>query len=233
MNIWIKRLLPIGVIVLMMMIVFATGWYKALSFDALRLKHQALTHFVQLHPYSTPLIFIAVYILATALSVPGGIFLSLIGGFLFLQPWSTLYVVIGATTGAMCIFLAARTALGDAIFKKAGSRLDKMKEGFKENAASYLLFLRFVPLFPFWLVNLAAAFFHVKLTTFLWTTAVGILPGVFVFTQAGRGLGAIFETNEPFSVKAVFNIQVVIALVALGIFSLVPILIKKWKKHDR
>jgi uncharacterized membrane protein YdjX (TVP38/TMEM64 family) len=138
-------------------------------------------------------------------------------------------VLIGATIGATLLFLAARTALGESLRKKAGPLLTKMEKGFKENAVSYLLFLRFVPLFPFWLVNLAPAFFNVPLRTFVWTTAVGILPGAFVFTQAGAGLNAIFENEGVFSVHTILNTQLKIALVCLGIFALIPVAIKKYR----
>ena len=97
-----------------------------------------------------------------------------------------------------------------------------------------MLFLRFVPLFPFWIVNIAPAFFGVRLRTFVWTTLVGIAPGSFVFTLAGAGLETIFDTNQPFSISAIFNTQMKIALSLLGVFALVPILIKKIKKsRDR
>ena len=166
-----------------------------------------------------------------ALSLPGGAILSLFGGFLFPQPFSTIYVVIGATIGAALIFLAARSALGEILYKKAGNIFNKMEKGFQENAISYLFFLRLVPIFPFWIVNLAAAFFRVSFWTYLWTTFLGIAPGSFVFTQAGAGLSAIFETGQTFSLSTIFNMQIRIALIALGIFALIPILIKKFKKR--
>jgi len=231
----VKRFLPLTVIIVLMAILYFSGFYKALSFETLRYHHFELTEYVNNYPVMTPFMFTGAYAAATALSIPGGIFLSIIGGYLFDQPWCTLYVVVGATAGATLLFLAAKTALGDALRKKAGPRLQKMEAGFQKNAASYLLFLRFVPLFPFWLVNLAPAFFGVRLRTYIWTTFVGIIPGAFVFTQAGRGFNAVFETAEEFSLASVFNLQVKIALICLGLFALIPIVIKKWreKKNDR
>ena len=169
---------------------------------------------------------------STALSVPGAVFLTLLGGYLFPQPFSTIYVVFSATCGATLIFLAARTALKEILKKKAGPFLQKMEKGFQENAVSYLLFLRFVPLFPFWLVNIAPAFFRVSLITFVWTTLVGIFPGSLVFTLAGGGLEKILENNETFSITTIFNTQIKIALVLLGIIALVPIIWKKFKKNN-
>ncbi|MCH9625111.1 MAG: Soluble pyridine nucleotide transhydrogenase [Chlamydiales bacterium] len=227
---WIawKRWLPLFIIVLFMVIAYATGVHKYFTFQMLQEKHGEIKAFVSAHPVITPFLYILIYFVSTGLSLPGGALLSLIGGFLFPIPWSTLYVLIGATLGASAIFLAARTAFGEFLREKAGPFLRKMEKGFQKNAWSYLLFLRFVPLFPFWLVNIAPAIFNINFITFVWTTFVGIIPGAYVFTQTGAGLGAIFETGETISLGNIFNVQLRIAMVALGIFSLAPIFIKKW-----
>lgn len=107
-----------------------------------------------------------------------------------------------------------------------------MKRGFDQNPATYLLFLRLVPLFPFWLVNLAPAFFNVRTSTYIWTTCVGIIPGAFVYTQTGKGLGAIFDSGKSFSFETIFNLELKIALVVIALFLLLPIFIKK-VRHDR
>jgi uncharacterized membrane protein YdjX (TVP38/TMEM64 family) len=231
MNQRLKRFLPLSLILLGMAAVYFSGLYHYLSFNTLRTYHDTLKLFILAHPIAVPLLFILTYILLTALSVPGAVFLTLLGGYLFPQPLSTIYVVFSATCGAALIFLAARTALGDALKQKAGPFLQKMEKGFNENAASYMLFLRFVPLFPFWAVNLAPAFFGVPLRTFLWTTLIGITPGSFVFTLAGSGLEKIFETGQAFSLSALFNTELKIALSLLGVLALVPILIKKFRKR--
>lgn len=225
-----KKLIPLVLIAILMIIAYFSGVRDYFTYEQLKTHHNALKTYVAHYPLSTPLAFICVYIISTALSLPGGAFLSLIGGFLFLQPWSTLYVIIGATIGATLLFLTAKSALGELLFRKAGPALKKLEAGFRKNDASYLLFLRFIPLFPFWLVNLAAAFFRVSLPVYLLTTAIGIAPGSFVFTQAGRGLSAILETNQSFSLSTLFNFHVRIALIALAIFSLIPILVKKITK---
>jgi uncharacterized membrane protein YdjX (TVP38/TMEM64 family) len=227
----IKRFLPLCVILLGMAVIYFSGLYRYLSFDCLKFYHHNLKAYLPTHPVAVPILYILTYIVLTALSVPGAIFLTLLGGYLFPQPLSTIYVIFSATCGATLIFLAASTALADFLKEKAGPFLKKMEQGFQENAASYLLFLRFVPLFPFWIVNIAPAFFGVKLKTFVWTTVVGIAPGSFVFTLAGGGLEKIFESDQVLSIHAIFNIQLKIALTLLGILALVPILIKKIKQH--
>ncbi len=226
------KYLPVFIIFLGMAAIYFSGVYHYLSLDYLRMYHKSLKTFVEMHPIAIPIAFCLVYIISTALSVPGAVFLTLLSGYLFPQPFSTIYVVFSATCGATLIFLAARTALKEILKKKAGPFLQKMEKGFQENAVSYLLFLRFVPLFPFWLVNIAPAFFEVSLITFVWTTLVGIFPGSLVFTLAGEGLEKILENNETFSISTIFNTQIKIALVLLGITALVPIILKKFKKND-
>jgi pyruvate/2-oxoglutarate dehydrogenase complex dihydrolipoamide dehydrogenase (E3) component/uncharacterized membrane protein YdjX (TVP38/TMEM64 family) len=223
-----KRFIPLFLIIFLMIIAYSFGVHKYLSFETLQKRNLEIKHFVAEHPVLTPLLYMVIYTVAVALSLPGGAILSLAGGFLFPVPWSTLYVLAGATLGATVIFLAAKTFFGELLRKKAGPQLKKMEKGFQENAWSYLLFLRFVPLFPFWLVNIAPAFFNVRLVTYVWTTFVGIIPGAYVFTQAGTGLSAIFEKGESFSLDAVFNRQIRLALIAIALFALIPIAFKKF-----
>jgi len=228
-----KRFIPLLIIVVLMIVAYSLGVHKYLTFDVLQKNHQAIKGFVAGHPILTPVVFTLFYAIATSLSLPGGAILSLIGGFLFPVPWSTLYVLIGATLGASGIFLAAKTAFGEMLRKKAGPFVKKMETGFQKNAWSYLLFLRFVPLFPFWLVNIAPALFNVRFVTYVWTTFVGIIPGAYVYTQTGAGLGAIFEEGGSLSLDTIFNWQLRIALIALALFSLIPIVIKKWFARRR
>lgn len=225
-----KRFIPLLIIIFLMGVFYLSGWHTTLSYENLKSHRVNLQSLVHIHPLLAPIIYIAVYTISTALSIPGAIFLSILGGFLFPQPFSTIYVVIGATLGAILIFLAANTAFGAIMQKRAGPFLQNMQKGFQANAASYLLFLRLVPLFPFWLVNLAPAFFNVTLFTFTWTTLCGITPGAFVFTQAGVGLGAILDAGKTVSIDTIFNREIKIALIALGIFALIPSFIKRFRK---
>ena len=227
----IKKFIPLIIILGLMGLAYFTGLGEYLSFESLKEHRSRLKDLVNEYPSTAPILYMIVYAISTALSIPGGLFLSIFGGFLFPQPYSTIYVVTGATIGAICIFLAASTALGGVMREKAGGMLDKMRAGFQENGWSYLLFLRLVPIFPFWLVNIAPAFFGVSLQTFAWTTFVGIIPGAFVFTQAGTGLGAILDAGNELSIDAIFNNDIKIALVALGIFALLPVVIKKFRKN--
>lgn len=204
-----------------------------ISLEKMAENREQLEIFVAEKPLSAALLFIAVYIVAVSFSLPGSIFLTLLSGFIFPQPWATLYVVIGATVGATFVFFIAKSAVAEIFVKKAGPKLQAMKKGFSKNAANYLLFLRLVPLFPFWLVNLAPAVFQVPLSTFIWTTFIGIIPGAFAFSQAGTGLHSVFAHDQPLSLSSLINKEVKIALTALGILALLPIFLKKiWKNND-
>lgn len=191
---------------------------------------------VELHEVLAPFIFICIYSAAISLSLPVGATLSVIAGFLFSQPYCTIYVVFGATLGASFLFFLAKTTymrhmkqmLGE---KERSAFKQQVIRHFEEDATSYLLFLRLVPIFPFWLVNLVPAFFKISFFTFFWTTLIGIIPASFVYTQAGVGLGAILDAGNTLNPQAVFNGQVKIALAALGIFALLPVIIKKFTNY--
>jgi uncharacterized membrane protein YdjX (TVP38/TMEM64 family) len=142
-------------------------------------------------------------------------------------------VVIGATCGATALFLAARTALGDYLRARAGSTIKRMEEGFRQNALSYLLVLRLIPLFPFFLVNLVPAFLGVSLPVYVVGTFFGIIPGTFVFALIGAGLGSVFDSMQEFSLQGALTPQVIVALVGLAILSLIPVAYKYWKSRNQ
>lgn len=223
-----KRLLPLAVLAAAALGIFSTGLHEYLSFDALREHRETLLAFVGDNGALAPLGFILIYAIATAISVPGGVVLTIAGGFLFGTWLGGFYVVIGATIGATLIFLIAKTSLGDVLKSKAGPRLQRMEEGFRENALSYLLFLRLIPLFPFWLVNLVPAFLGVGLTTFVIGTFFGIIPGSLVFASVGNGLGAVFDEGGTPDLGIIFKPSVLGPIIALAVLSLIPIAYKRF-----
>jgi uncharacterized membrane protein YdjX (TVP38/TMEM64 family) len=125
------------------------------------------------------------------------------------------------------VFLAARTALGDFLRAKAGSGLRRMEDGFRQNAFSYLLVLRLVPIFPFWLVNLVPAFCGVSLRTYALATLIGIVPGSFVFSSVGNGLGALLDRGETPDLMIVFQWEILLPILGLALLALLPILVRK------
>lgn len=224
-----RRLLPLAVLALAIALVFATGLHRYLSFDALRQNREVLEDLVARRHALAALGYVALYAAAVALSVPGAAVLTVAGGFLFGALEGTVLVVIGATTGATLLYLAAKTALGDALRARAGGLVHKLEAGFRENALSYLLVLRLVPLFPFWLVNLAAAILGVPPATYVLGTFVGIIPGSYVFASVGAGLGSVFDQGGEPSLKGALTPQVLVALVGLALLSLVPVAYKRLK----
>jgi uncharacterized membrane protein YdjX (TVP38/TMEM64 family) len=162
-----------------------------------------------------------------ALSIPGATILTLTAGFLF-GFFGIIYVNIGATIGAILAFLVARYLIGDWIQKRYGERFASFNREIAENGYNYLLTLRFIPLFPFFLVNIFAGITRVPLITYAWTTMVGIVPASFVYIYTGRQLGSIDHPGD------ILSWQIMLALVLLGLLVLSPVLIKKvMKKKNR
>jgi uncharacterized membrane protein YdjX (TVP38/TMEM64 family) len=225
----IKRLLPLFILLVAIGAFFALGLHRYLSFETLRQHRELLLAFVEQHAFLAPLVFIAVYAAVVALSVPGGAILTIAGGFMFGIIPATLYVVVGATVGATIVFLIARTALGDTLRAKAGPRIRRMEEGFRENALSYLLVLRLIPIFPFWLVNIVPAFLGVAVGTYVLGTFIGIIPGTFVYASVGNGLGAVFDAGQTPDLGIIFKPAILLPIIGLAVLALLPIAYRKLK----
>lgn len=221
------RLLPVVVLALAAAAFFATGLHRYLTFEALRAHRVELLAWVDAHASLAALVFIAVYAAGIVLLPPSGTLMTVTGGFVFGAAAGTGLVVIGATAGATALFLVARFALGDWLRGRAGAGIQRMRAGFRENELSYMLVLRLVPLFPFWLVNLAPAFLGVRLRTFVIGTVFGIIPGTAVFAVFGAGLGGILDANQDLSLAGVLTPEIVGALVGLALLALAPVVYKK------
>ncbi len=209
---------------------FALGGDQWLSFESLRQHRLALLMLVDAHPVLARAGYVALYVLVVALSLPGGAVMTLTGGFLYGAVEGALLAVAGATLGATALFLAARTSLGEMLAAKAGPAMTRMREGFRGHAMSYMLALRLIPLFPFFLVNLVPALLGVPLRVYLVATFFGIMPGALVYALAGAGLGGVFDRGETFSMASVMTPQMLGALVGMGVLALLPVL---WKRVKR
>lgn len=217
-----------------------------LSLEELVRHRAAIDAFVTAHDIVAVLLFVAVYVVAVALSVPGATFLTISGGFLFGLVPGAVAAVTGATIGATIIFLVARTALGEPLLKRAGPRAARLAASFRDDAFSYLLFLRLVPAFPFFLVNLVPAFAGVGLVPFIVATAIGVIPGSVVFSLAGTGLDSVIAAQKTaydaclangapdcqliFDAKDVLTPQLIGALVGLGLLALVPVVVRRVRR---
>lgn len=225
----LRRVAPLGLLLAVVGAFFALGLHRTLSFEALREHYGALTAFVEQRAIVAALLFVAVYAGSTAASLPGGLVLTVAGGLLFGTWAGTGLTVIGAKAGATLLFLIARSALGESLRARAGGAIERLAEGFREGAFSYLLVLSLVPLFPFFVVNLAPAFLGVSLRTFVLATFVGIVPGTFVFSSVGAGLGSVFSQGGEFSPSGVLTPQIITALVGLALLSLVPVAYRRFR----
>ena len=224
----LRRLLPAAVLLAGLLAFFALGGHRYVGFEALEAHREALLALVAAHGAAAVLAFIALYAVMVSFSVPGALVMTVAGGFLFGTLGGAACSIAGATLGAIAVFLAARTALGGLLRDRAGPSLARMRAGFQENALSYLLVLRLVPLFPFWLVNLVPALLGVSLKVFVVGTLFGIIPGSLVYASVGNGLGAIFETGETATIEdAIFEPAVLLPIAGLIALSLLPVIYKK------
>ena len=229
---FLRKAAPLAALAAIAGLVFWFDLDRYLTFAALKEHRSLLVSFVEDHMLLAVLTYVAVYALATAVSLPGGALLSVAGGFLFGAWFGTVWIVVAATLGASGIFLIARSALGGPLRRRAGPALRRMEAGFSENAFSYLLTLRLIPLFPFFLVNLVPAFLGVTLRTYVGATVIGVIPGAFVFASSGVGLGSVFDSSESFSVGSVVTPEILVALTGLGLLSLLPVAYK-WRRNRK
>lgn len=223
------RLWPIAALLVAVLLLAVFGPDNQTVFAMLRSHRESLLVLVADYGVIADLAFMVIYAVAIAFSIPGGAMMTLVGGFLFGPLRTTIYVVFAATIGATALFLIARTAVGDRLRSRAGPWMAKMESGFQDNAMSYLLVLRLVPLFPFFVVNLVPAFLGVRLRTYVIGTFFGIIPGTFVFALAGGGLGKALEASADFDIAMVLTPEILAALAGLAVLALVPVAYKAWQ----
>jgi uncharacterized membrane protein YdjX (TVP38/TMEM64 family) len=244
-GLWLRRLSPVAAVAVAMVVVYAGGWHREVSLENLVRHRAAIDLFIGEHYVVAVGAFTAIYIVAVAMSIPGAALLTVSGGVLFGWLVGGIATVVGATIGAIIIFEIARTACGGTLARRVGPRLGKLAEGFRENAFSYLLFLRLVPLFPFFLVNIAPALVGVSLGTFAAATVIGIIPATFAFAMFGAGLDSVIAAQESvfqaciaagrtdchldFDRSAAITPQLVVAIVALSVVALVPVVVRRWR----
>lgn len=237
------RFLPLVVLLAATVAVFASGLNEYLSLEALVASRDKLQAFVAANRAQAVASLALVYVCLVALSIPASALLTTLSGFLFGWLAGGLLAVASATTGAVIVFSIARTSVGDALARRAGPRLRSLADGFRENAFSFVLFLRFLPVFPFWLVNLAAAVFGVRLRTFALATLVGIVPVTFTFATAGAGLESAIaahlqdqracqasggtDCDRAMRLRDLVTTKIMIAFGALGVLSLVPVAMRR------
>jgi uncharacterized membrane protein YdjX (TVP38/TMEM64 family) len=231
-----------------MVVAYLQGWHHQLTLENVVAQRDRFHHFLAEHAVVSVLAYVAIYALAVTLSLPCGLVLTATGGLLFGWLVGAVAAVVAATLGATAVFLIARTAVGDTLCKRSGPWLAKLSEGFQKDALSYMLFLRLVPAFPFWFVNLAPAVLGVPLGTFVLGTVLGIIPATFAFASAGAGLDSVIlaakneyatcvALNGPekcsltIQASSLLTRELIQALVLIGVVALIPVVIKKWRKR--
>jgi uncharacterized membrane protein YdjX (TVP38/TMEM64 family) len=248
----IKRWLPLAIVVAAAGLAFAFDLHKLLSFKTIGLNYAYLKEFIARNLALAVVVYVLVYTAVVALSLPGALIMTLTGGLLFGWLVGAPATVIGATAGATLLFLVARSSFGEALAERAGPAVQKLRAGFQENAFSYMLFLRLVPVFPFVVVNLAAAVLGVPLRTYVIGTLLGIMPGTFAYTVAGSGLGSVIEAQNasyqaciakaggaavaacPYTIDtaALVTRELVLAFALLGLVALIPVALKSWRDRN-
>lgn len=216
-----KKALLLAAFLCAVVVFFYLDLGRYLTLEQLKANRESLLIYHQSHRLTTVAAFMAIYILQTALSLPGAAILSLAAGAIFGSLLGTLYAVVAATAGAALAFLVARYLLRDAIIGRFGARMEVLNRELETRGFNYLLFLRLVPLFPFFLINLAAGVTRLPLKTFVAATAIGIVPGGFVFVNAGASLATIESLGD------VASPRVLGSFALLGLFALFPVIYGK------
>lgn len=228
------RHLPL-VLILSVAVIGAVAFRDVLSFDALARHREALLAFRDANYALASLGFILSYTLIVAFSVPGATIATLAGGFLFGVFPGVGFNVLGATLGAMAVFLAARAGLGADVAERMqtrGGAAARLQGALQENQWSALLTMRLVPVVPFFLANLIPAFAGIRLWPFAVTTALGIIPGALVFTSVGAGLGEVFAKGETPDLSIIFSAPVLGPLLGLAALSALPMVLKALKRKE-
>lgn len=219
-----RRLAPAAILLVGLVLFLLFGLERYFSFEMLSRHHAALAAWVASHDALSVLGFVLVYGLVVAFSLPIAIIITPLGGFLFGVWMGAALSVIGATLGSVAVFLAARSALRDLFRARAGATLARFEEGFRRDGFSYLLFLRLVPIFPFWLVNIVPALLGMRLGPYTLATLIGIIPAAIVYAGVGAGFGMLFERGEVPDLGVIFEWRFLLPLLGLAALALVPVL---------
>jgi uncharacterized membrane protein YdjX (TVP38/TMEM64 family) len=237
---------PLVILAGAMLAAYYFGLQNYVSLDYLIGKRAIFQTYVSSHLLFSIIVYATIYIAVVALSLPGAGILSIAGGFIFGWILSAPVTVIAATIGAILVFQIVKSSLGESLAKRASGFVARLSDGFTEDAFSYLLFLRLVPAFPFFIVNAVAGLCRINLRTFILATFIGIIPGAFVFAWVGRGLGSVIDAqmakhelcvlkdglnncHYDIAISSLVTPQLLFALTALGIMALIPVAMNKMR----
>lgn len=228
----IVRSLLLALVILLFLMFYFLGVYQYLSFSYLKEHQEVLKLWTAHHYVLMSLLFVTVYLLATALAFPGAVLLTLAGGYLFGVFWGSIFVVIGATLGAAVLFSIVRFILADWLRAKLGNKGQGLRQELQQNGFNYLLILRLIPIFPFWLVNIIPALLDIPFSRYIAATFIGILPASIIYAALGSGLNEVFYTNKAPDLAIIFRPSLLLPLIGLAFLSLLPILYRHMTRRD-
>jgi uncharacterized membrane protein YdjX (TVP38/TMEM64 family) len=219
------RLAPVAAILAVLLALYLSGASHYFTLQGLRDHELALEDLVRRHPVQALAFYMGTYAAVCALCLPFNLILTLAGGLMF-GPWiGGGATVIAGAVGSLGAYYAARTAIGAPLLRMAeqrGGALHKAIEGFGRNAFSYVLSLRLIPIFPFWLVSVAAGVASPPIWTFFLGTMLGIIPACFIYAGLGSGLSKAFASGKPVSLELIFQPHIIWPLIGLAVLSLAP-----------
>jgi uncharacterized membrane protein YdjX (TVP38/TMEM64 family) len=207
------------------------GLERYFSFEMLARHKATLTAWVAANRLLAGLTFVLAYAFMVAFSLPVAVVATPVGGFLFGTWTGAGLSVVAATLGSIAVFLAARYAFRDLFRARAGATLARLEEGFRHNDFSYLLFLRLVPVFPFWLINIVPALLGMQLRRYVLATLLGIVPASIVYASVGAGLGAVLKRGEQPNLGIIFEWHVLLPLLGLAAMALLPVVFARLRRQ--
>jgi uncharacterized membrane protein YdjX (TVP38/TMEM64 family) len=227
---WRRFVAPLAIVVLVAL-AWAFGLHRYLTLEALAAQREALAALVAARPVLSALMYVAAYIAVVAFSLPGGAVMTLSGGLLFGAFIGACLAVLGATIGAAVLFLLARSAFAPLVAGRAEGLLGPLRVGLARDGFFYLLSLRLVPVFPFWLLNLAPALLGMAFAPYLAATFLGIIPGTLVFAGIGAGLDEVFLSGGVPDLGVIFSWGVLLPLLGLALLSLLGVWFRRRSSH--
>ncbi len=228
----LRRLVPVVLLAAAFAAIWRSGLPEQLTWSGLGRNQALLADWVAAHPLLSRIGYVGLYALSTALSLPQAVLLTIAGGLLFGALAGTALASAGATAGATILFVVARSALGQSLSRRGGQTVANLRAALHRDGFSYLLAIRLLPVFPFWVVNLAASVSGMRLRSYVLATAIGVIPGTFVFASLGSGVGGVLASGGTPDLSVVFTLPVLGPLVGLALLSLFPVAWKKWKASN-
>lgn len=227
-----RRFIPIILLALALLALWASGVGHWLSWTTLARNQAWLADWIAAHPIAAPVVYAALYAAATALSLPEAAVLTVAGGLLFGTWFGGALAVVGSATGAIILFAAARSAFAPMLEQRAGPRISRMRAELHRSGFLYLLSIRLMPLFPFWLVNLAAALAGMRLLPYVGATLLGIIPASIIYASIGAGIGGVLASGRRPDLSLAFSPAILGPLLGLAGLALLPIVWRHWKRSN-